>query len=450
MLNTGQLLNERYQIIKVIGRGGMSTVYQAKDLSTGRLLAVKDVARAGKESDQAVEQSLVTEGNMLKQLSNNHLPRIYDIIENYDSFMLVMDFIEGESLDKVITREGAQPMDRVLDWGMQICEVFDYLHNQPVPIIYRDMKPANVILQPNGQLMMIDFGTARTQKLGVAMAADTLCLGTAGFAAPEQFGGIGQSTPKTDIFCLGATLYNMITGHSPCDRPQGILPLENWNPALKDTPLSYIIYKCTRNDPDARYASARELYEDLSKARQGQFGGFGNSGKLGGREWQKQKVKGSNTGNLAGGLSGLLNFGKTAQDKSHAIQQEPAGHQPVTGPANTGYGAANTVHNGWQTGAAVVATDHYRQDPYQQNPYQQNPYQQDPYYGHNGAAVQNTQSPWKKIMIIGLAIAVVMILLGFVLLLMDQMLAGLVFMIIALGAAALAVMGVVMARRTEG
>ena len=174
MLYAGQVLNERYQIIKEIGKGGMSTVYQARDLSTGNLLAVKDVKRTGKEANQAIEQSLVTEGNMLMKLSNSHLPRIYDIIENADSFMMVMDFIEGESLDKVIARDGAQPMDRVLDWGMQICEVFEYLHNQPTPIIYRDMKPANVILKPDGQLMMIDFGSARTEKFGGVMAADSL------------------------------------------------------------------------------------------------------------------------------------------------------------------------------------------------------------------------------------------------------------------------------------
>ena len=139
MLNAGQVLNGRYQIIKVIGKGGMSTVYQAKDLINGNLLAVKDVERTGTDANQAVEQSLMTEAKMLMQLSNSHLPKIYDIIEQPENFLMVMDFIDGQSLDKVIVREGAQPMDRVLDWGMQICEVFHYLHNQYTPIIYRDI-----------------------------------------------------------------------------------------------------------------------------------------------------------------------------------------------------------------------------------------------------------------------------------------------------------------------
>lgn len=428
MLYAGQVLNERYQIIKEIGKGGMSTVYQARDLSTGNLLAVKDVKRTGKEANQAIEQSLVTEGNMLMKLSNSHLPRIYDIIENADSFMMVMDFIEGESLDKVIARDGAQPMDRVLDWGMQICEVFEYLHNQPTPIIYRDMKPANVILKPDGHLMMIDFGTARTQKFGVVMAADTLCLGTAGFAAPEQFGGFGQSTPKTDIFCLGATLYNMITGHSPSDRPQGILPLEKWNPALKDTPISYIIYKCTRNDPEQRYQTARELYNDLHRARNGKMSDpstWGNSGKLTGAlkgAWQKQELK---TSGASGALSGLLSFGKnSAQDKK---SHELANRIPQQNTA------------GWQTGTAV---------PVQSYSYQ-SPAGAQPYINVAAPAVQPDGSPWRKITLIGLLIAVAMVVLGVTMILLSMMTLGLVFIIFALGAAVLALIGLIFIKRDE-
>lgn len=421
MLSTGQVLNGSYQITKVIGKGGMSTVYQAKDLNSGSLLAIKDVARSAEGAEVSVEQTLVTEGRMLMQLSNSHLPRIYDIIENTDSFMLVMDFIEGESLDRLIAREGAQPVERVLDWGIQICEVFDYLHNQkPQPIIYRDMKPANVMLQPDGQLKMIDFGTARTQKAGVAMAADTICLGTAGFAAPEQFGGIGQSTSRTDIFCLGATLYNLVTGHSPSENPKGILPLEKWNPTLKDSPISYIIYKCTRNDPDTRYQSARELAADLLKARQGQFGDpstWGNSGKLTGnlgRDFQKLNVKVQ--GGPSGGLSGLLNLGK-----NNASSESP---KKVRGSQ-------------WQTAGLTSAVAY-------QNP---SGAVQD-YPAVAEASAQSDDSVWHKLTKIGLIIAVLMVLLGVLLIAMMQLVAGLVFIIIALGAAVLAVVGVINSRRT--
>ena len=433
MMNAGQVLNDRYEILKEIGKGGMSTVYQARDLINGKLLAVKDAIRSGQDQNQAVEQKLVDEGYMFKELSKPHLPKIHDIIEKPDSFLLVMDYIQGESLDRVISREGAQPLERVLDWGVQICDVFDYLHSRPTPIIYRDMKPANVMLQPNGQLMMIDFGTARNQKVGVAMAADTLCLGTAGFAAPEQFGGIGQSTPRTDIFCLGATLYNMITGHSPCDRPQGILPLENWNPALKDSPISYIIYKCTRNDPDSRYQSARELREDLVKAQNGTFGDpstWGKSGKLSGnlkKDWQKQNVK--TAGGLSGGLSGLLQ-----RNKPVATEKAKSGELKAPEPIVSG--------SGWQTVHAVPANHaaqnvtETRADIHYNNIYDPAP----------AAAPQAEASPWKRLTLIGLVIAVAMMVLSFVFLLAALPIIGFVFMIIAFGAAVLAVVGVIFAR----
>lgn len=408
MLHAGEMLCGRYEIVKVIGKGGMSTVYQARDLNTGRLLAIKDVDRSGAESNQVVEQSLAAEGRMLLQLNNPHLPRIYDIIENPENFMLVMDYIEGESLDYVLKREGAQPMDRVLDWGIQICEVLAYLHNQPTPIIYRDMKPANVMLQPNGQVMMIDFGTARTQKVGVAMQADTICIGTAGFAAPEQFGGIGQSTPKTDIFCLGATLYNMITGHSPCDYPAGILPLEKWNPELANVPLGYIINKCTRNDPDERYQTAMELREDLYRARTGSFvmPTKGRSGPLSGglrkQGWQKQDAD----------RSGLLQRTQPERIPRQEVKKEPVA------PVSPAQSVAQTVNFGWQPNPPVVVPE-------------------------------TGMTLWRKLMLIGLLLAAVFVVFAVLLLVMEYPIGAVIFLLLAMLAALLAVVGIVMSRREK-
>lgn len=347
MLQPGELVCSRYEILNTVGKGGMSVVYRVKDLQTQTILALKDVKRTAQGDNQVVEQSLVAEGRMLMQLSDPHLPRIYDIIEEHDRIMLVMDFIQGESLDRVIAREGAQSVERVLDWGMQICQALHYLHTRPVPIIYRDMKPSNVMLQPDGTLTIIDFGTARTEKVGVAMQADTICIGTAGFAAPEQFGGIGQSTARTDIFCLGATLYNMVTGHSPCDRPIGILPLEQWNPALANTPISEIITKCTRNDPDARYQTAMQLYADLQLARTGAYKvsgkrsyGFHLTTNLRRQEWQKQEMQGK--GMITSGLSELF------QKPAGSAVFKPGESEPAAARTQTPAGFAETQ---WQTAA---------------------------------------------------------------------------------------------------
>ena len=423
MLHAGEVLRGRYQIIRIIGKGGMSTVYQARDLTNQKLLAVKDVERSGRADNQVVEQSLAGEGRMLKQLENPHLPKIYDIIENTENFMLVMDFIEGESLDKVIAREGAQSVDRVLYWGMQICGVFDYLHNQPKPIIYRDMKPANLILKPDGTLMMIDFGTARTQKDNIEMAQDTTCIGTAGFAAPEQYGGSGQSTARTDIFCLGATLYNMVTGHSPSERPVGILPLRNWNPALEESPIAQIIYKCTRNDPNERYQTAMELYEDLYLASTGAFQSpsRGKSGPLSGGlrkvEWQKQSFSG--TGMLSSALAGKLQRGKTGTASLESAKPT----QPASGK----------IHSSWKTPELTAAAAGSEQPVQEQAPV----YQEDEYdLSH-------------KLMMIGALVALIFLVLSVVLVLARQITAAIVFMMIALGAAAIAVIGLLHDRRSQ-
>ena len=434
MLHAGVVLQNRYEILKVIGKGGMSTVYQARDLKTQNLLAVKDVARSGQKENQEMEQKLaVAEGQMLKQLNNPHLPKIYEIIDNQDSFMLVMDYIEGVSLDKVIAKAGAQPMDRVLNWGMQICEVFHYLHNQPTPIIYRDMKPANVILKPDGNLMMIDFGTARTLKQGVDMQADTICIGTAGFAAPEQFGGIGQSTERTDIFCLGATLYNLITGHSPCDRPVGILPLEMWNPALANTPISEIIIKATRNDPNERYQTAMELHEDLRLASIGAFKkvhGKGKSGQLGGgfrsTEWQKQDLKGN--GMVSGGLSSLIQKGITGY--IGGSRQETA--TETQSVQQTAYSTSGLEQNQAQAVSGAVASAY--NTAYQQVNIQES----------TGEAQH-----WHKLILIAAIVAVVFVLFTVVFAVIQQMVAALVFLIFALGGAVLAIVGMLMLKRTS-
>ncbi len=325
MLQAGTLICAKYEVVREIGRGGMSVVYLARDYVSGKFFAIKDVERNGEENNRVVVQSLAGEGRLLKNLSNPYLPRIYDIIEDKDSIMVVMEYIEGTSLDRVIKKNGAQPEADVYRWGMQICEVFDYLHSQIPPIIYRDMKPANLMLLADGSIKIIDFGTARTQKVGMVMHSDTVCIGTEGFAAPEQFGGISQSDARTDIFCLGATLYNLVTGHSPCDRPKGIRPLEEFVPELSQSPLNDIIAKCTRNDPDERYQTAMELHEALRLASLGQLKRSKKRGterlrKLG---WQKQTVKDANGNGGTGALSGLL--GKSEKLRQAQQAQYAAG-----------------------------------------------------------------------------------------------------------------------------
>lgn len=417
MLQTGTVVCAKYEILKEIGRGGMSVVYQARDYVTGQLLAIKDVERNGEQDNRIVVQSLAGEGRLLKRLSNPHLPRIYDIIEDTDSFMVVMDYIEGISLDRVIATHGAQSEANVYSWGMQICEVFDYLHHQTPPIVYRDMKPANIMLLADGNIMMIDFGTARTQKLGVTLQSDTVCIGTEGFAAPEQFGGISQSDARTDIFCLGATLYNMITGHSPCDRPKGILPLKDFNPELEKSPLNYIIARCTRNDPDERYQTAMELYEDLRQASIGAFRAPGKREKQRG-SWQKQAVKGRN--GSTGGLSGLLKSMGKSGSLSGTLQENKALERIPVEPVVS---SPPAVADGWKQVSAFSPQNEFIPEllPEEQPP----------------------DSRWKKLTIISAIFVVLLVVLSVVCMLANNATIAYVLLITAFGALALTVVGTI-------
>lgn len=262
MLETGELLSGRYRILRKVGQGGMSVVYLAEDEIENRQWAVKEVRREGVQDFRVVEQGLVTETNMLKRLNHPNLPRIVDIIENEERFLIIMDYIEGVSLKDKLAAEGAMPQRDVIRWGQQLCDVLGYLHSQTPPIIYRDLKPANIMLEPGGDIKLIDFGTAREYKTG--NQEDTVNIGTVGYAAPEQYGGRGQSDARTDIYCLGVTLYQLVTGKNPCEPPYLLVPIQQWDPALSEI-LEDIILKCTEFEPEDRYQSCSEVYEALDE-----------------------------------------------------------------------------------------------------------------------------------------------------------------------------------------
>lgn len=256
MLEIGSLVDGKYKILTKVGQGGMSVVYLAINEKANKQWAIKEVRKDGIKDFEVVKQGLVAETEILKKLNHPNLPSIIDVIDQEDSFIIIMDYIEGNSLNKALEEFGAQPQENVIDWAKQLCDVLGYLHTRKSPIIYRDMKPANVMLKPDGNVTLIDFGTAREFK--EKNLADTTCLGTVGYAAPEQFGGMGQTDARTDIYCLGATLYHLVTGMNPCEPPYEIKPIREINPSLSGG-LERIIIKCTQRDPNDRYQSAAEL-----------------------------------------------------------------------------------------------------------------------------------------------------------------------------------------------
>ncbi len=257
MLQIGSVLDGKYKILQEIGHGGMSVVYLALNERANKTWAVKEVRKDGGNDKTVVSQGLVAETEMLKKLSHPNLPSIIDVIDKDDSFIIVMDYIEGGSLQKRLEKMGPQNADDVVKWSLQLADVLGYLHSRKPPIIYRDMKPSNVMLKPDGNVCLIDFGTAREYKQ--TSSGDTTWLGTRGYAAPEQFGGHGQTDARTDIYNLGATMYHLLTGYSPADTQFIIYPISRFRPELAGTGIEKIVAKCCQPDPKDRYQSCAEL-----------------------------------------------------------------------------------------------------------------------------------------------------------------------------------------------
>ena len=261
MIEIGSLVDGKYKILSEIGHGGMSVVYMALNEKANKTWAVKEVRKDGKMDFNTVRQGLMAEIETLKKLDHPNLPSIVDVIEDDESFVIVMDYIQGRSLDKIIEESGAQPESFVVEWAKQLCDVFKYLHTRTPPIIYRDMKPANVMLKPDGNVTVIDFGTAKNYEIDLGQ---TTGIGTIGYAAPEQYinSGLGRTDARTDIYCLGITLYHLLTNVDPCKNLITDRSIRAINPALSPG-LDAIIQKCTEQHPDNRYQSCEELMYDL-------------------------------------------------------------------------------------------------------------------------------------------------------------------------------------------
>ena len=275
--STGQLahnylLVQRYRIIGVVGKGGFGAVYKAQDTrDADRLVAVKEMHKGGLSPQQIAEvtDTFKREALILTGLTHPHLPRIYDHFVADGRWYIIMDFIDGETLEELLLKAtgGHFRVERVLEIGISLCEVLDYLHSQLPPVIFRDLKPANIMLTPGGSLYLIDFGVARRFKLG--KVRDTIPFGSPGYAAPEQYGS-AQTTPQSDIYSLGVTLYQMLTGLDPSQTPFQFAPLQLPDQAMH-AGLDLLIMQMLEIDESRRPASVASVERELQRfaAQQG-------------------------------------------------------------------------------------------------------------------------------------------------------------------------------------
>lgn len=265
-LRSGSLLARRYLIISQVGQGGFSTVYGAKDCNErNKLVAIKQINLNGLSPQKMIEATDTYNRELmwLSHLKHENLPRIYDHFTDPGHWYVVMEYIEGKSLeDRLKTARGGHlSVNKVIDVGITMCNVLGYLHAQSPPIIYRDVKPANILFTREGRLSLIDFGIARQYRPG--QAKDTGPLGSPGYAAPEQYGR-AQTTAQSDIYSLGATLQTLLTGKEPLETlvggesPDSIKPKE-----LRD-----LIAQMLERDASHRPQSMEEVKQSLQHIKE--------------------------------------------------------------------------------------------------------------------------------------------------------------------------------------
>src|SRR6266487_940859 len=258
------LLAGRYQLLSRIGQGGMGAVYKAADTRfNNRPLAIKEMSSTGLPPARLQEAvaAFEREAHLLADLLHPNLPRIYEHFTENDRSYLVMDYIEGQTVEEHLEQVGGGPLpvDQVIKWAEQLCDVLNYLHTHQPPIIFRDLKPANIMLSESGHIYLIDFGIARIFKPG--KQHDTVALGSPGYAAPEQYGK-AQSTPRSDIYSLGALLHHLLTGIDPSEQPFFFRPASQVNPAV-DPALNALLQQMLAMDSEGRPSSAQEVLNAL-------------------------------------------------------------------------------------------------------------------------------------------------------------------------------------------
>ncbi len=255
-----------YLVIALLGRGGMGAVYRAQRQADGAIWALKEMRPPSDAPANEIEENrklFFQEADLLSKLGHPNLPIIADVFEQNGRPTLVMEFVPGQPLEQRLHEANAPLLEQqVLNYGIQVARVLHYLHTRTPPIIYRDLKPSNIMVTPEGVLKLIDFGVARTYK--ARKAKDTIAMGSAGYAPPEQYGK-GQTDSRSDVYALGATLLHLLTNMPPIPlQTPSPGSIRKQNPSV-DAQTEQVIVKAMALDPNQRYKSAAELERALAR-----------------------------------------------------------------------------------------------------------------------------------------------------------------------------------------
>jgi serine/threonine protein kinase len=268
-LQANTVLQRRYKVLGILGGGGMGTVYQARDLNfpdVRRLVAVKEMLNPS--TDSALHASTLKtfqrEANILATLNHPAIPKIFDFFDQNDRMYLVMEYINGSDMESLLSKTRELPMDKLIEWSIDLCDVVNYLHTQPSPIVFRDLKPSNIMVDNFGKIRLIDFGIAKIFDSGVKKHT---MIGTEGYCAPEQYKG--DVTILSDIYALGATLHHILTRKDPrLETPFSFAerPIPDYNSQVPDIFIN-VVEKALEFEPAKRWQSCAEMKAELEKLR---------------------------------------------------------------------------------------------------------------------------------------------------------------------------------------
>jgi outer membrane protein assembly factor BamB len=265
-LQPGVTLLNRYQIQDVIGIGGMGAVYRARDMhfpNTTKFVAVKEMINTARDAlvRQTIVQNFEREANILATLSHPSIPKIFDFFTHDERSYLVEEYVQGKDLEAILNQtQGFLPEDMVIGWAVELCDVLSYLHtHKPEPIIFRDMKPSNVMINQQGHIMLVDFGIAKVFKTG----QKGTMIGTEGYSPPEQYRG--EATISADIYALGATIHHLLTRRDPrLEAPFTFheRPVRQIN-VVVSAELEAVVNSALQYNPQDRFPSAQSMKEAL-------------------------------------------------------------------------------------------------------------------------------------------------------------------------------------------